>query len=573
VSRFPFIVGRMLLRHWLIAFASLSLVACQGVIGEAEDPDWGLDIPDDDPRNPEDPEEHPEDPGIVEPPPDACTGPVDVPEVPLRRLTRTQLDLSVLDLLDDPSAPGQTLPPDDDNEGFHVGGVATSLLVEQIAAAAEAIAAEAAGKVEGWLACEAANATCAATMIEVVGRRAWRRPLDDAELAQLMDVWNVGAEGEGFRGGARLVLQAIVESPFFLYHVELAPEDASEGQVVPVEDYALASRLSYFLWGSLPDDALLDAAASGALRTPEGLRAEAERLLDDETRGTRGFVSFLNQWLKLAPLATAVKDPERYPEFDAQVAADLQRSLERLAEDALREGDFEALLTTSDAWVNARLAPLYGLDPSTFGDELERVSVDPAQRAGIVTHPAVMALYAKGNQSDPIHRAVLVRERFLCQHLEAPPEGLAVVAPDPEPGLSTRDRFAEHSSNPVCAGCHRLLDPVGFGFEHYDAVGAWRDDEDGVPVDASGAMHETQGMDGDFDDAVDLAHRMADAPEVQRCFSRQVFRFALQRVERDEVDDCSMKQIDDAFADSDYSLRELLLAIVTSDAFRHQRVQ
>ena len=266
------------------------------------------------------------------------------------------------------------------------------------------------------------------------------------------------------------------------------------------------------------------------------------------------------------------KDPAVHPEFTDAVARDLQRSLELFLEEVFESGDARLLFDATFAYVNANVAPYFGLEASDFGDDFERVDVDPTQRAGIVTHPGLLAYLGKPNQSDPIHRAVFVFERLLCQNLPSPPDDIAIVAPDPEPGLTTRERFAEHSSNPACASCHALLDPIGFGFEHYDATGAWRDEENGRPVDATGEIVGTEDVNGPFDGAVDLAHRLSESDQATRCVARELFRFALQRVEVSD-DACSLQSIDDGFAEADYDLRELMLAIVGSDAFRFQQVQ
>lgn len=494
-----------------------------------------------------------------------------MPGGPIRRLTRDQYDLTVRDLLGDATSPARGFPADDDGEGFHLGGLASSLHVEQWAAAAEALAERAVGDLGALLPCDAGAATCSNTFIEDFLGRAFRRPPTSAEIARYGAVFDVGNTEGGFANGVKLVVQAVLQSASFLYHVELAPEGEPEGAIIPVEDYALASRLSYFLWASMPDDALLRAAAEGRLQTREGLLAEAERMLDDP-RAADGSRSFYRQWLKLYGLASMQKNPEYYPLFDAAVAADLQRSLERFLDEVFASGDVETLYTSNVAYVNARLAPIFGLDPADFTSELQRVTLDPTQRAGLLTHPALMALLGKADQSDPIHRAVFVRERLLCQHLPTPPDDLTIVAPDPAPGTSTRQRFEEHSSNPACAGCHLLLDGVGFGFEHYDAVGTWRSEDNGAPVDASGEVHGTADMDGPFNGAVELAQRLVGSEQARHCVARQVFRFALQRVEV-AVDACSLQQVTDDFGEAAYDLRALRLAVVGSDAFRFQQVQ
>ena len=497
--------------------------------------------------------------------------PPDVPTTSLRRLTRDQYDRTIEHLVGDNSGPARSFPADDDAEGFHVGGTATPLLIEQLTAASEVIAERASMDVVALVGCGASDANCPDTFIETFGMRAWRRPLTTPERTRLRAIYDTGAE-DGFRNGIKLTMEALLQSPHFIYHVETARPDATSGAVVEVADYALANRLSYFLWASMPDDELLRAAGAGELRTEAGVRAQAERMLAD-AKAVGGFRSFYRQWLHLGPMGELEKVPGTAMWSD-QVRADLQASLEAQMDSIFVDSpDVTSMYTGTTVYVNRQIAPLFGLNANDYGPQLEPVDLGASpQRAGFLTHPALMALLAKPDQSDPIHRAKFVRESLLCQHLPTPPDNIVIMAPEVAPGLSTRERFAEHSSNPTCAGCHRLLDPVGFGFEHYDAVGAWRDTDQGVPVDASGEMFETLDADGPFYGAVELVGKLAASQEAQRCVARQLFRFALQRVEN-TADACSLRHVFDEFETSGLNLHQLMMAIVTSDAFRFQRVQ
>ncbi|MEM9188067.1 MAG: DUF1592 domain-containing protein [Myxococcota bacterium] len=530
------------------------LLGCEGIVDTPEGAPPALVVPD-------------------RPHIETCGAAPEVPVAELRRLTRDQLDQTIEDLLEDDSRPARTLPPDEAGNGFIVAGPASPLFVEKIATTAEQVASDAAGKVDGWLDCSAADAACGSQAIHVLGRRAWRRPLAAEEQTRLDAVFSVGAQDGGFRQGVTLVLQALLESPNFLYHVELPPEEAADGAVVMVNDYALASRLSYFIWGSMPDETLLDAAEAGELRTVSGLRAQALRLLDDEARGGRGFHGFYEHWLELPAVSNLAKDPDTYPDFDETVAASLRASLESFLDAAFREdGDYRTLMTSNEAWVNEATASIWGLDPAEFGEELRRVRIESGQRAGILTHPAVLARVAKTDETDPVTRGVMVRERFLCQALpEFPADNEDAVPPAPSSERTTRERYAEQLVNPECAPCHQLFNPIGFGFEHYDAVGAWREQDNGFPVDGSGEFVATRDLNGEFYGGVDMAERIAESREAQDCFATHVFRFALQRSET-AADECSLQGIGDAFADAEFNLRALILAVVESDPFRFQRV-
>ena len=185
--------------------------------------------------------------------------------------------------------------------------------------------------------------------------------------------------------------------------------------------------------------------------------------------------------------------------------------------------------------------------------------------------PALLAVLSKPNQSDPIHRGLFVRQRLLCQNLPPPPDDIVVVAPDPAPGLSTRERFREHSTNTRCQGCHQLMDPIGFGFEHYDALGRWRDADDGRPIDATGEVFATEDADGPFDGIPDLAAQLAGSQQVRECVARQAYRYAMQRTETSR-DACSVAQVQEDFRTSGYDLRELFVAIVRTEGFRSMQV-
>ena len=503
----------------------------------------------------------------------------DLPQVdlaPLRHLTRAEYDRATSQLLGFEAHAARDFAADDDTSGYEVGSRVSPLLAEQYVDAAESLAEQAVStRFEALLECDVAASgeeTCARQLIARFGMRAFRRPLDPVEADRLFALYEVGRAYD-FRTGIQTVVQAVLSAPSFLYHVEAAPELAGRaGDTVALDAFAVASRLSFFLWGSIPDDDLLEAAGAGRLATPEGLEAEARRLLDDE-RAVAGVRDFARQWLHLDVLDGARRDAERYPEFAEGTGARLRASVERYVEDAFlgEEGtDVDTLLLGTHTYVDGPLARAYGIE-GIEGDALQRVELDPAQRAGLLTQPGLLTVLAKPNQSDPIHRGLFVRTRLLCQQLPPPPDDIAVVAPDPAPGLTTRERFAEHSTNERCRGCHQLMDPIGFGFEHYDAMGRWRELDEGVPVDASGAVHATVDADGPFEGVPELAGQLAGSLQVRECVAMQLFRYAMGRTET-EWDLCSVQRLQDDFRESGYDLRELMVAVVLSDAFRHQRV-
>jgi len=499
---------------------------------------------------------------------DSCETPsADLAE--LNHLTRAEYARTVHDLLGIETSIAEGFAPDENTDGYEVGSRVAPLLAEQYVEAAETLSERAvAENLDGLVPCDPATGdeACATEFIASFGRRAYRRPLTADEEAGLLALYRVGA-GYDFATGIQTVIMGALSSPAFLYHVELAPADARAGEVIPLDDFAVANRLSYFLWGSMPDDALLDAAASGEL----DVEAQARRMLDSP-RAADGLLEFSRQWLSLDDLDGMHRDDVLFPEFDTTTGARLHASIEAFLVEVFR-GDrptVDALLLSSFGYFDGPLAATLGIEGVT-GDELTRVELDPDRRMGLLTQPALLAVLAKPNQSDPIHRGLFVRSRLLCQQLPPPPDDIAVVAPDPAPGLTTRERFAEHSTNTRCQGCHQLMDPIGFGFEHYDAMGRWRDTDEGNAIDASGEVFATEDADGPFDGVPDLAEQLSTSEQVRECVALQVYRYAVRRIEN-EQDACSVAQLQEDFAASGYDLRELMVAVVRTESFQSMQV-
>jgi hypothetical protein len=440
------------------------------------------------------------------------------------------------------------------------------LQVEQYMAVAEDLASQA--DLQGLLPCDPAvsgEMECARAFVAAFGPRAFRRPLTDELEADLISAYELAA-GDGFEAGVRFVIETALQSPYFLYHVELTPEDA-EG-LARLDGYTLASRLSYFLWQSMPDDALFEAAALGKLDSVGGLRAEAERLLEDD-RAADAIADFHLQWLGLRALEQLEKDPTLFPTFDDAMRAAMRLETTRFTDHVVRRGGgtLASLFTSSESFPSGSLAALYGSSEAGA----DPVALDPAERGGLLTQASLLATHAHPDQTSPVHRGVLVRERILCQDLPPPPENVNNVAPEPDPNLTTRERFAVHTEDPTCAQCHKLIDGIGFAFERYDALGAYRATENGKPVDDSGMLIATDDVDGEIHGALELGELLAKSETVHRCVVRQWFRFAFGRME-DEQDASQLDAIDDSFAASSQDLRQLLVDIVTSDAFAYRRV-
>ncbi|WP_437636942.1 DUF1592 domain-containing protein [Sorangium sp. So ce854] len=513
-----------------------------------------------------------------------CTT-VEPGESPLRRMTRVEYDNTVFDLLGDDSRPARGFVPEEESLGFNnqaAALVVSPLLAEQYMTAAEGVAERATGKLLGEApACReaAAGAACRgeiAALVASLGKRAFRRPLADDEVAELVELFQRGiALGEApddASTGLALVVQAMLQSPHFLYRVELGMPDPVEGDVVPLSSYEIASRLSYLLWGTMPDDALFAAADRGELGTAAEIEAQARRMLESP-RAREAVKNFHRQWLGLADIdeiAAGGKDPALYPEYRDELLPLFQAETEAFLDHAIFEEDASvgALFTAPYSMMNRELAEFYGVE-GPRGEAFERVALDPSQRAGFVTHAGLLALYAKPDRSSPVHRGRFVRQSLLCQIPPPPPD----VVPEPpmvDPTKTTREQFSQHVSDAGCRSCHALLDPIGFGFEHYDALGRWRATENGLPVDASGELTQTD-IDGPFDGAVELAHRLAESEQVRACVVKQWFRFGYGRAEQSE-DACSLSQATQAFEASGHNIKALLVALTQTDAFRYRRM-
>jgi hypothetical protein len=349
----------------------------------------------------------------------------------------------------------------------------------------------------------------------------------------------------------------MLESPNFLYLVE------GPG---PLTQHQLATRLSYFLWNGPPDAKLSSLADSGGLRTPESLRNEAKRMLADP-RALEMIDDFHTRWLGLEKLPILSKDATAFPEFEALKPA-MHEEMRRFATFVMSEGDgkLNTLLTAPFTFADSALAKFYGVQAS--GSGWQKVDLDPAQRAGMLTQSAFLAGHGRDGAS-PIFRGIAVREQLLCVELPPPPPGADALLPPASPTKTTRDRLEQHRTDPECASCHRLMDVLGYGFESFDEMGRFRTTENNIKIDDSGEFVGTD-VDGAFQGPVQLARRLSVSPQVRQCVTKQWFRYALGRMET-ELDACTLDAIQKRFEKSEFNLPELLMALVESDGFRIRR--
>ncbi|MDF3069391.1 MAG: hypothetical protein K0R38_4992 [Polyangiaceae bacterium] len=497
-----------------------------------------------------------------------------VAATPLRRLSRTQYDNSIRDLLGTEARPSLALPADEKLAAFASNSVSpvSRLSVEQYRDVAEQLAAQATlARLEELTGCAGAaqDAACAARFIASFGRRTFRRPLEATEEARYRGLFTLGAP-RGFAEGIRLVLTGMLQSPTFLYHLELAPAPA-DAELTALDGYEVASRLSFALWSSPPDDALLDAAAAGELMTGVGIRTQGERLLASE-RARGALANFHLQWLGLENLLDLEKDSELFPEYDEALSAAMRQETVDFVDFVIRRGDgkLETLLSAPFTVASPSLRAFYGASGEPRPDGT--VLLDPLQRAGLLTQASFLAGHSHAGQTSPVQRGLAVRKNLLCTELPDPPMDVNATPPAPDPKATTRQRFEQHRADPSCVGCHQLLDPIGVGFESYDAIGRYRTTENGLTIDATGELASAGEASGAFSSAVQLAKRLSTSADVRACVQKQWFRFSLGRFEGAE-DACTLQQLAHDFEASGYDVRELLLSLVTSDAFRHRKVQ
>lgn len=414
--------------------------------------------------------------------------------------------------------------------------------------------------------CAEGEAGCTDATVRRFGERAWRRPLTDDELASLVSF--VGAaqdDGESWEDGLKLAMTAVLLSPHFTFRVELDPEPESLEPHL-LGDYELASRLSYFLWSSMPDDALFELASQGGLNEPGVIEAQVERMLaDPKSRALAE--NFAGQWLYTRALTEElVKDPETYPDFTTVLREDMRTEMELLIAAVIEEGrGLDELFTSKETFVNDRLAAYYGLPP-VGTDEFVRVSLEGTPRRGLLTSGGLMSVLAHPNVTSPVKRGHWVVAQLLCiEPPPPPPDAETTVDPSFDEG-PMRERLAKHREDPACAACHELMDPVGLAFEHYDGMGAWREMEGPYDIDPSGTLP----IGGDFEDALQMVELIATSDEFSHCVAEKVLLYGLGRgVEN--YDDDIIGEAAEAFSASGYQLETLIVGLATSDNFRMRR--
>ena len=499
---------------------------------------------------------------------------------PLRRLTRIEYDNTVRDLLFDATAPASSafLPDPSVPGGFDTEAARQSsnaAIVERYQSVAEAVAARAVSQaLSRIVTCDLKDPSCRHGWLRDFAARAFRRPLTNDELSRYEAFFESVPDKVS---AVRLTLQAILQSPQFLYRVEPEPDGAQPGDIVPVDAYALASRISYALTRSMPDAALYAKAASGDLATAAGVANEARRLLSTDAART-AMRDFFEQWLRLAPLSAATRDD---PRFTLELRRAMLEESFLFIDDAMwgGPGGLETLLAGTYSFVNRDLARLYGV-PEPVGDGFARIALG-AQRPGVLTRTAWLTVNAGPRTTKPVARGAFLRRELLCDTLGNPPpdaEQSTSNTGDASGMRSVRDGFTEHVTEQRCAACHVYMDDLGFAFDTFGPIGESRTrDDNGFAIDAAGALLESDvapvGSDEPvpFHDATELMGMLAKSEKVAACVAQQQLEFHLGRTLKSD-DACVLRGVAEAYRASDYDFRELLVALVASDAFRYRRI-
>ena len=495
----------------------------------------------------------------------------------LRRLTRQEYNNTVRDLLGDATLPANALPSEELANGFGNDADAqavSSLLAEQYNAVAEGIAeraTETSAKLAELASCAAditetsdtASAdSCAAQLIEDFLRRAYRRPVTATEVDELIALSALIRDETDFATGIAGVLEAVLQSPDFLYRVERGYLDDA-GRRRPT-GHEMATRLSYFFWGTMPDDDLGEAADAGELTESDSILSHAERMLDDDR--SRPMVRFFfNNLLPISSLASLERDADRYPTYTPAIGALMREETQHFLAYEIFEGTgtWDGVLTAPYTFVNESLAEFYGLS-GVQGDAFVKVDLDTSQRLGLLTQAGVVAGTIHSNETNPVVRGAFVMRKLMCTEIPLPEGDVLeeIKPPDPDSGATARERYGQHSSDPVCAGCHSLMDPIGLTLENFDPVGLWRDTENGVTIDATGAVPGVAPVDG----PVELVQTIASAPRTHTCFAQRWSEFAYGRTHRAEHA-CTLERLDAEFNDSGHDIRQLLLDLTQTDDF------
>jgi hypothetical protein len=490
---------------------------------------------------------------------------------PMRRLSQAEYVNTVADLFGDAATLSVEFVPEARIDGFDNNAqnrAVSNLLAQQYFDASEKLAAQAVGKLSTLLSCDPTKQSedaCLDMFLDTFGKRAWRRPLEADERANLKQAFMQGRTAT-FADGIESLIQVMLLSPQFMYRYERGVP-VTGADYLRLTSYEVASRLSYLLWGSMPDDKLFAAADAGQLETRDQIKAQAQRMLDDP-RAAKMVRTFAAEWLRLDEIGDIEKQAAPFPAFKPELRDSMRGEVENFFDDVVWKGDgkLATLLTAPYTFVDAPLAAYYGMKAPT-GTGFEKVPTDPTQRVGFLTQSGLLSVLGvnDGGINSLIYRGLFLRERVLCQPVPDPPPDAPSMQPPVTPTTSGRQSSLDRQAIPLCGSCHGLMDNMGFGLENFDGIGLWRTTDHGNPVDAHGMITGTD-IDGAFNGPVDLAKKLASSKTVQECLATQWFRYGFGREETAD-DSCTLDGLKKISTSTGGGFKDLLLALTQTDTF------
>ena len=487
---------------------------------------------------------------------DCASGP-QAAAVGLALLTESQFNNSVQDILQASAT-----------QATGLGQGLDDVSLEQRANAAATIAAQAATNLSKWAPCTppaTGDATpCARQIIDKAGALLYRRPLQDAERTAMTALFDAGLKEKNFANGVELLLTGLLQSPYFVYQVVRPAASEVVGEVRPLSAHEYATRLAYFMWDGPPDEALATAAANDDFVDATKRDAQIGRMLKDQ-RFLRGVTQFYTRWLKLGAFAEVARD---VPAFDESVVKSLTTSLLMSATELYKadNANIKSLFSGDSYYFNDTLGKFYGAPAS--GSSFAPVSLANQARSGILTHPALMALLARSDESFPIGRGLFMLRNVVCKVVPAlPADFVPPQQPPLQEGTSTRTRLETHTGSAACQACHGMINPSGFIFESFDEVGRYRTMDHGAPVNSGVTLKLDLDVDGTYATGAELLAKLGDSPAVRACFAEKYMNFAVAHADTSPADTCSVQAVGKSFGATG-DLKQLVSLVAASDSFR-----
>jgi hypothetical protein len=509
------------------------------------------------------------------------TVPASAPQSPgymvVRRLNRPEYNNTVADLLGTTLTPADDFPGDDLGAEFDTVGSALSTAPEYVVSYESAATAliddlyADATRLKNVVTCDvtAGGDACAQTILSAFARRAWRRPVTAAEAQSLMaPVTAAKTLGATPVDGLKAALTGVLISPFFLYKLEIDP-DPLAGAVRRLNPYELATRLSYSLWSTMPDVTLSAAADAGQLATDDQVSAQVDRMLADPRADTL-LDNFSAKWLDFVSLDSHDVDTTLYPSYTSDLETSMKGEARRYMQEFLHNPlNVTGILNSRFTFIDANLATFYGLPRTGATNDTDFVKVDTTgtQRQGLLTLGAFLTNTAYPNRTSPVRRGEYVFRRLLCDEVPAPPANVPPLSETAVVGQTLRQRMEAHRANPACSACHNLMDPIGFGLENYDGIGAYRTMDSGAPVDSSGTLPDGTTFNG----AVQLGGILAQDPRLPQCVTEKFMIFAIGRLLDQPNDGQWVGYLSARAQATDGSLPSIIRTVVLSDAFRSRQ--